>query len=262
MSLHHTNSNIDNYFKEPFLPSVPSSHKARTLYRKTFGEAWLRYFILKWMGKHNDLVGYNAASLMSHTDLDIELKRLLDTHTLHEYLLHWTEHQCADTTNCSKFFTMDGNVKNSHPVCACAIGSEGSSFYECEETGPIPIGCANPPQPGKNLCVQCEARLQVRAEGHDAPEHPFDTDADQEGESDDDQEEADDEEEAKGGQAEEEGPGMEDASAGGSATPSLPRRGARTKRPPERLAAYKTDTDAEIIGKVLATRKIRYDAGE
>lgn len=203
------------------------------------------------MGKNKDLLGYHAFNLMSHNNMDKELRRLYDSHQFHGYLVAWADHTCPDHENCSKFFVLDGNLKLSHPICACAIGSEGSVFYECYETGPIPIGCPKAPQLGQKLCADCALRLQVIQGGEEVPDsQPSDGKGEDRVDSSDAESAAIDEVVDMGKRT-------------AAAEPSTaPRRSSRTRRPPQKLDGYKTDTGTEIIDKVLDTTTSEYDAGE
>ena len=145
----------------------------RDLGRQTFTDAFLRYFVLKWMGEHNDLQTYNGKGLFGSETMDVELRRMYESGLFHLYFSDWMSHECNGHENCSAFFVMDGQLKNSHAICACEVGSaDGPHSYGCEETGPISIGCRNPPRWKGRLCVDCfqKVRLVERSDDEDSKE--------------------------------------------------------------------------------------------
>lgn len=70
----------------------------------------------------------------------------------------WAGHKCAGEHECMRFFVIDGHVKASHPVCALErLLDPRSEVFEMDETGPIPVGCREPPMQGSIFCKKHHA---------------------------------------------------------------------------------------------------------
>jgi hypothetical protein len=144
---------LDKWFKEEFTPVAISGN--REFDRKRFAEAFLKYFILKWMGEHSELAHYDSTKLLAQKTLDTEISDLYKRRLFHGYLQEWQNHKCKGHSLCSHFFTMDGHVKLSHAICASERNPSAPCFYDMPETGKVALGCVNQPEFGHKFCGDC-----------------------------------------------------------------------------------------------------------